>query len=385
MQLNTFDNRRKEKRHNFKNASASWRTDAVGPWLDDASLHDISASGVCLLVPQACQPNVGQDIELFRNKKAKQKLVCHVLRTEPWINDKTMVGGRLIVTSNQPAFLPLSPRVLKARKKRQGAETKTNEQEKADKNDDVQELWVQFQKERSTELRNRLVEHYHHLVIKNATLIHAKLPNSVAFEDLASAGIFGLISAIEAFDQDREVKFSTYCYPRIRGAMLDECRSRDWVPRLARSRAHKLENACKALEDEHGYAASDEEIAKSMGISMEELFKIKNDVARFYFISMSHRLETDNPRNITHISDILEDKRSEEPSEYFQRHNLIERFTKELSRVEKLVLHLYYFEGMNIKEVGATLGLSGVSVSEIHLSIVARLRDISQDNDLQIA
>ena len=270
MQLNTFDDRRKEKRHNFKKASASWRADAAGPWLHDASLHDISTSGVGLLVPRACQPNVGQDIELFRNKKTKQKMVCNVLRTKPWIDGQTMVGGRLISTTHQPAFLPQSSRVLKARNKRQAAEAKTNEQKKADKNDDVQELWVQFQKEHSTELRNRLVEHYRHLVTNMARRMCVKLPNSVAFDDLASAGIFGLIDAIESFDLDRGVEFSTYCHPRIRGAILDELRSTDRVSRCIRNRAQKLSNICKILEDEYGYAASDEEIAKSMGISMEE-------------------------------------------------------------------------------------------------------------------
>src|SRR4029453_15435160 len=105
---------------------------------------------------------------------------------------------------------------------------------------DIKQVWIEYKKSKTEALRNTLMENYLHLVRYNAERIHVKLPDEVELDDLMSAGIFGLMDAINAFDLDRGVKFETYCAPRIRGAILDELRSMDWVPRLVRSRAHKL-------------------------------------------------------------------------------------------------------------------------------------------------
>src|SRR6476661_3817637 len=133
---------------------------------------------------------------------------------------------------------------------------------KAPPRTDIAEVWIEYKKKREERLRNILMEHYLHLVRYNAERIHVKLPDEVELDDLMSAGIFGLMDAIAAFDLDRGVKFETYCAPRIRGAILDELRSMDWVPRLVRSRAHKLESATKELEVEMGRTPTGDEIAK---------------------------------------------------------------------------------------------------------------------------
>src|SRR6476661_1983122 len=127
---------------------------------------------------------------------------------------------------------------------------------------DIQQVWIEYKQTKQEGLRNILMEHYLHLVRYNAERIHVKLPDEVELDDLMSAGIFGLMDAIAAFDLDRGVKFETYCAPRIRGAILDELRSMDWVPRLVRSRAHKLESATKELEVEMGRTPTGDEIAK---------------------------------------------------------------------------------------------------------------------------
>src|ERR1700683_2064633 len=127
---------------------------------------------------------------------------------------------------------------------------------------DIKKVWEQYKANKTEALRNALMEHYLHLVRYNAERIHVKLPDEVELDDLMSAGIFGLMDAINAFDIERGVKFETYCAPRIRGAMLDELRSMDWVPRLVRSRAHKLENATKQLEVELGRCPTNDEIAR---------------------------------------------------------------------------------------------------------------------------
>src|SRR5262252_9471715 len=152
---------------------------------------------------------------------------------------------------------------------------------------DIKEVWIEYKKTRTEALRNILMENYLHLVRYNAERIHVKLPDEVELDDLMSSGIFGLMDAIAAFDLERGVKFETYCAPRIRGAILDELRSMDWVPRLVRSRAHKLESASKELEVEMGRTPTSEEIAKRMKISMDEFEKIAKDASTVGLVSLS--------------------------------------------------------------------------------------------------
>src|SRR6187397_2335497 len=129
---------------------------------------------------------------------------------------------------------------------------------------DIKQVWIDYKKEKTERLRNILMENYLHLVRYNAERIHVKLPDEVELDDLMSAGIFGLMDAINAFDLDRGVKFESYCAPRIRGAILDELRSMDWVPRLVRHRTHKLEETVRALEVELGRRPNDDEISKRL-------------------------------------------------------------------------------------------------------------------------
>src|SRR4051812_44520657 len=124
---------------------------------------------------------------------------------------------------------------------------------------DIKDVWIEYKKTRTEALRNVLMENYLHLVRYNAERIHVKLPDEVELDDLMSSGIFGLMDAIEAFDPARGVKFETSCPPRIRGAILDELRSMDWVPRLVRSRAHKMDSATKQLEVELGRCPTNDE------------------------------------------------------------------------------------------------------------------------------
>src|ERR1700742_4453936 len=141
--------------------------------------------------------------------------------------------------------------------------------------DEIQELWLKFKADpENQELRNRLVEQYLPLVKYNGERIWARLPEGVELDDLVSAGIFGLMDAIDAFDLTRGVKFETYCVPRIRGAMLDELRTMDWVPRLVRSKASKLNEAVKTLETRLGRAPSEHELAEQLAISVAELEKM---------------------------------------------------------------------------------------------------------------
>jgi RNA polymerase sigma factor for flagellar operon FliA len=239
---------------------------------------------------------------------------------------------------------------------------------------DIKQVWIDFKKTKSEKLRNALMENFLHLVRYNAERIHVKLPDEVELDDLMSAGIFGLMDAINAYDLDRGVKFETYCAPRIRGAILDELRSMDWVPRLVRSRAHKLDTAAKSLEAELGRSPTNNEIAHRLKVSIPEFEKMAKDASAVGVVSLSRKwFETDSNKDVREI-DVLEDKRGADPVREIQRKDLKELMTKGLSRAERLIIILYYFEEMTMKEIGMTLDLSESRVSQMHSSILARLK-----------
>jgi len=241
--------------------------------------------------------------------------------------------------------------------------------------DDVEQLWIEFKKDLSNqELRNRLVEIYLPLVKYNGERIWARLPEGVELDDLISAGVFGLMDAIDAFDLSRGVKFETYCVPRIRGAMLDELRTMDWVPRLVRSKASKLNEAVKNLEARLGRQPSEQELAAELQISVQELEKMMLDANAVNLISLNKKwYETDSYKDVREI-DILEDKKGEDPTRRIQKNDLMRLVTKGLNRNERLIIILYYYEELTMKEIGATLDLSESRVSQMHSSIVQRLQ-----------
>lgn len=246
--------------------------------------------------------------------------------------------------------------------------------ERRDDGRSIADVWKAYKKHPNEELRNRLMEHYLSLVKYNAERIHTKLPDEVDVEDLMSAGIFGLMDAIDAFDTDRGVKFETYCAPRIRGAILDELRSMDWVPRLVRSRSSHVEQARKSLEKEYGRKPTDDEIAGKLKMSLEDFAKIRKDSGAVGVVSLSRKwYETDSNKDVREI-DVLEDNRQVNPLSAVQRRDLKDLITKGLSRAERLIVILYYYEEMTMKEIGITLDLSESRVSQMHSSILARLK-----------
>ena len=241
--------------------------------------------------------------------------------------------------------------------------------------EDIERLWVEFKRDSSNqELRNRLVEIYLPLVKYNGERIWARLPEGVELDDLVSAGVFGLMDAIDAFDLSRGVKFETYCVPRIRGAMLDELRTMDWVPRLVRSKASKLNEAMKNLEARLGRQPSETQLAEELKISVPELEKMILDANAVNLISLNKKwYETDSYKDVREI-DILEDKKGEDPTRRIQKNDLMRLVTKGLNRNERLIIILYYYEELTMKEIGATLDLSESRVSQMHSSIVSRLQ-----------
>jgi RNA polymerase sigma factor for flagellar operon FliA len=242
--------------------------------------------------------------------------------------------------------------------------------------EDVTQIWESFKADPTSQpLRNRLVEMYLPLVKYNGERIWSRLPEGVELDDLISAGVFGLMDAIDAFDLSRGVKFETYCVPRIRGAMLDELRTMDWVPRLVRSKASKLNEAMKTLEARLGRQPTEIELATQLTITVPELEKMMLDANAVGLISLNKKwYETDSYKDVREI-DILEDKKGEDPTRRIQKTDLMRLVTKGLNRNERLIIILYYYEELTMKEIGATLDLSESRVSQMHSSIVQRLQN----------
>lgn len=242
--------------------------------------------------------------------------------------------------------------------------------------EDIAQIWADFKCDQTNQLlRNKLIERFLPLVRYNAERVWAKLPDGVDLNDLISAGVFGLIDAIEAFDLDRGVKFETYCVPRIRGAMLDELRTMDWVPRLVRSKASKLEAARKEAEAELGRPPTDLEVSRKMGIPVEEYEKLKSEASAVNLVSLNKKwYETDSYKDVREI-DIIEDTKGEDPTRGIQKRDVMKLVTKGLNRNERLIIILYYYEELTMKEIGTTLGLSESRVSQMHSSIVNRLKE----------
>lgn len=238
----------------------------------------------------------------------------------------------------------------------------------------IQDVWKQYQESGDAAIRNFLMEKFLPLVRYNAERIYARLPDEVDLEDLMSAGLFGLMDAIDAFDLEYKVKFETYCAPRIRGAILDELRSMDWVPRLVRQRSGKVEQARQRFEMETGTPANQDDIAGRLGLAPDELEKYMRDGRAVGTVSLNRKCYPgDGSRDLREI-DIIQDEGQTNPLADIQRNDLKDLITKGLSRAEKLIVLLYYYESMTMKEIGATLDLSESRVSQMHSSILARLK-----------
>jgi RNA polymerase sigma factor FliA len=240
--------------------------------------------------------------------------------------------------------------------------------------DKINQVWERYHKTHDEQSRNLLMEHYRYLVRYTAERLHTKLPGKVEVDDLVSAGNFGLMDAINAFDPGRGVKFETYCSPRIRGSILDELRSMDWVPRLVRARAHQLTRAKQSLEAHLGRKPRKEELAEEMDMGVEEFDRLQQDAEAVGIVSLNSQYgDEEGEKDIREI-DVIKDKKSEAPPIEAQKRDLKDLLTKGLTRAERLIVVLYYYEEMTMKEIGATLDLSESRVSQMHSSILARLK-----------
>lgn len=240
---------------------------------------------------------------------------------------------------------------------------------------DLSRVWRLYKRVGDQSIRNVLIESYMHIVRYNAERIGAKLPDEVDHDDLVSAGVFGLMDAIDAFDLERGVKFETYCAPRIRGAILDELRNMDWVPRLVRSRAAKLERVVRELEAELGRSPVKDEIADKLRVSRDELSRLVREATAVTQVSLSRKCNEGETGRDVHEIDVIEDRKGRDPLNDVQRRDLRDLLTRGMTRAERMILTLYYYEEMTMKEIGETLNLSESRVSQMHTAIMERLKE----------
>ncbi len=239
----------------------------------------------------------------------------------------------------------------------------------------VEKAWREYKQTHDATLRNRLVEHYLHLVRFAAERLGAKLPDEVDVDDLMSAGIFGLVDSIDAFDPDRGVKFETFCAQRIRGAILDELRSLDWVPRLVRHRAQqRLQETMRALEVELGHAQPPTKSRVAWGCRARNMTRSSATPGAVSLVSLSQKISDADGREMSEM-DVVPDENGADPVIEAQKADIRDLINNGLSRAERLIIVLYYFEQMTMKEIGATLDLSESRVSQMHSAIIERLRD----------
>ena len=244
--------------------------------------------------------------------------------------------------------------------------------------DDVQSLWLEFRDTRDKAVRDRLILTYAPLVKYVAGRLGSGLPAHVDESDLTSYGLLGLIGAIERFDPTREIKFETYAISRIRGAIIDELRALDWVPRSVRSRARDIERAIAELEARLGRAPDDDEIAAKVGITVEELEGSLTDISRSSIAALDE-LWTVSGEGGDQVSllDTIEDTGGSDPQDALSQTEMREALGDAISRLperEKLVVTLYYYEELTLREIGEVIGVTESRVSQLHTKAILRLK-----------
>jgi RNA polymerase sigma factor for flagellar operon FliA len=239
----------------------------------------------------------------------------------------------------------------------------------------VDSLWASFKASGEPAARERLILHYSPLVKYVAGRVGAGLPRSVDQNDLASYGLFGLIDAIDKFELERGFKFETYAINRIKGAILDELRALDWVPRSVRSRARRIESSIADLEHQLQRPPTEQELAFALEMEVEDLQGALAEIGRSGIGALDDMVGSDSQ---TSVGDMLADPSGVSPEAAFQaeetREGLVDAINK-LPERERLVVTLYYYEGMTLSEIGAVLGVTESRVCQIHAKTMMSLRN----------
>ena len=238
---------------------------------------------------------------------------------------------------------------------------------------DTDKLWSEYQKKPTPEIREQLILAYAQLVKLVAGRLSMYLGHNVEYDDLVSYGIFGLIDAIDKFDLDKNVKFETYASLRIRGAILDQIRKMDWIPRTVRQRQRKIDEAMKQVEMRTGRAATDEEIALELGVSGDELINWQSQLKVTNVVSLNEFEEQGQEPTM----EVASKNRFSQPEDVVEEQELKEKLVEALELLtekERRVIELYYYEDLTLKEISMVLEVSESRVSQLHTKALLKMR-----------
>lgn len=234
-------------------------------------------------------------------------------------------------------------------------------------------LWEKYSKDRSAEIREKLIVEYVSLVKVVAGRLSMYLGHNVEYDDLVGYGVFGLIDAIDKYEIGKEVKFETYASLRIRGSILDQIRKMDWIPRTLRQKQKNLESAIKEVEALTGRTATDEEVAQQLQISTEELMEWQNQMKGMNVISLNDYVETVGEP----VMDATRNSHFEQPSNLVEKDELKRMLMEslgDLTEKEKKVILLYYYEELTLKEISKVMEVSESRVSQLHTKALQKMR-----------
>lgn len=237
----------------------------------------------------------------------------------------------------------------------------------------LEETWIAYKRDGSDHTRNMLVEHYLPVVRFTSERLKAKLPSYVDVNDLYNIGVIGLMDALTKFDLDRGIKFETYSSLRIRGEIIDSIRRMDWVPRNLRNKSSNLEKAYQVLEHELGRMPANHELAEHLGMSDEELDELQREVNIKQLLSLDGKWTIDKDGEMNRI-EIAENMDKTDPGIDLNRSELREQIIKDLSEQEQMILIMYYYDELTMKEIGEVLGVTESRICQVHSQLISRLR-----------
>ncbi len=258
-----------------------------------------------------------------------------------------------------------------------GTKRKTSRIYEKYKGENEQNLWRRYRSEHSLEIREFFVEQYSALVKYVAGKVAIGMPQNVEFDDLVSYGSFGLLDAIEKFDPERDIKFKTYAMTRIRGAIFDELRSIDWIPRSIRQKAKQVEETISMLENKMGHTVDDEDIAKEMNLSVDELHTLLTKISGTSMISLNDIWYLGEDSGEISFMETLESSSNLNPDTLIEKEeikSIIVESIQNLPEKEKKVVVLYYYEDLTLKEIGEVLDVTESRISQLHTKAIMRLR-----------
>jgi RNA polymerase sigma factor for flagellar operon FliA len=248
---------------------------------------------------------------------------------------------------------------------------------------ELRELWRRYKRDGDSSARERLVVAYSPMVKFVAGRLGAGLPSHVEDADLISYGLMGLIGAIERFEPERGIKFETFAMTRIRGAIIDELRSLDWVPRSVRSRAREIEAAQSKLEHELQRAPNEEELAHQLGLSEDELRTSLLEIANSSVYALDELWTiSDSSGDQVSLLDTIADDGAADPQESLASSEIKDALTEAIGSLperEQLVVALYYYENLTLREIGEVLGVTESRVSQLHTKAVMRLKSALEE------